>query len=71
MIRVAAAAALVAAALLASRASAGVAESWYLGRARANARIGNHAAAIEAFRKALAEDPGCLLYTSPSPRDRG
>ena len=58
MIRAAAAAALVAAALLASPASAGVAESWYLGRAGANARIGNHAAAIEAYRKALGEDPG-------------
>jgi tetratricopeptide (TPR) repeat protein len=49
--------ALVAAALVATPASAGVAESWYLGRARANAEIGNHAAAIEAYRKALEQDP--------------
>jgi tetratricopeptide (TPR) repeat protein len=51
-------AALVAAALFATPASAGVAQSWYLGRARANARIGNHGAAIEAYRKALDADPG-------------
>jgi hypothetical protein len=57
MPRAVAAAALLAAALLAGPASAGVAESWYIGRARANARIGNHTAAIEAYRKALAEDP--------------
>jgi tetratricopeptide (TPR) repeat protein len=49
--------ALLAALLAASPASAGVAESWYMGRARENARIGNHAAAIEAYRKALAENP--------------
>ncbi len=58
MHRAVVAAALLVAALHASEASAGVAESWYLGRARANAKIGNHAAAIEAYRKALAEDPG-------------
>lgn len=52
-------AALVAAALAAaSPASAGVAGSWYLARARANARIGNHGAAVEAYRKALEADPG-------------
>jgi tetratricopeptide (TPR) repeat protein len=51
-------AALLAAALVAAPASAGVAESWYLARARANAQIGNHAAAIEAYRKALDADPG-------------
>ncbi|HET8539956.1 MAG TPA: tetratricopeptide repeat protein [Anaeromyxobacter sp.] len=51
-------AAVAAAALAASaRAGAGVAESWYLSRARANAQIGNHAAAIEAYEKALAENP--------------
>jgi len=54
----AAGAALLAAALFAAPAHAGVAESWYLARGRANARIGNHAAAIEAYRKALDGDPG-------------
>ncbi len=39
-------------------ASAGAAGSWYLSRGRANARIGNHAAAIEAYRKALEADTG-------------
>jgi tetratricopeptide (TPR) repeat protein len=53
----AAGAALLAAILAATPASAGVAEAWYLGRARENARIGNHAASIEAYRKALAENP--------------
>src|SRR5689334_12591850 len=48
----------LAAVLVATTASAGIAETWYLGRARANTRIGNHAAAIEAYRKALEEDPG-------------
>src|SRR5512138_2540993 len=55
----AARAALVAAALAAAApAAAGVAESWYVARARANARIGNHAAAIEAWARALEENPG-------------
>lgn len=53
----AAAPALLAVALLASPAPARASESWYLARARANARIGNHAAAIEAYRKAVDEDP--------------
>ena len=52
------AAALLAAALVAAPAEGGVSESWYLARGRANARIGNHAAAIEAYRKALDADPG-------------
>jgi tetratricopeptide (TPR) repeat protein len=56
-VRRAVGAAFLAAVLAASPASAGVAESWYLGRARENARIGNHAAAIEAYQKALAENP--------------
>jgi tetratricopeptide (TPR) repeat protein len=49
----------VAAALLVTRpAAAGVAESWYVTRARANVKIGNHAAAIEAWRKVLEGNPG-------------
>lgn len=54
-----AARAVLAAAALATAtpASGGIAESWYLARARANAQIGNHAAAIEAYRKALQADP--------------
>lgn len=35
-----------------------MAESWYLTRARANMKIANYAAAIEAYRKALDRDPG-------------
>src|SRR5512138_1852032 len=51
-------AALAAAALAATApAVAGVAETWYLSRARANVAIGNYGAAIEAYEKALAEDP--------------
>jgi cellulose synthase operon protein C len=38
-------------------ASAGLSESWYLARGRANVRIGNHSAAIEAFQKALDANP--------------
>lgn len=38
-------------------ASAGVAEQWYLARGRANVKIGNHSAAIEAFQKALEANP--------------
>jgi cellulose synthase operon protein C len=38
-------------------ASAGLSESWYLARGRANVRIGNHSAAIEAFQKALEANP--------------
>src|SRR5512138_1508827 len=54
----AARAALVAAALAAAApAAAGVAETWYLSRARANFEIGNYGAAIEAYEKALAENP--------------
>jgi len=54
----AARAALLAIALAATTASAGMAESWYLARGRANSQIGNHAAAIEAYRKALEANPG-------------
>jgi tetratricopeptide (TPR) repeat protein len=58
MSRLTGAALAAAVALAAAPASAGVAESWYLGRARQNAEIGNHGAAIEAYRKALDADPG-------------
>lgn len=53
------AAALLAAALALApgAARAGLAESWYLARGRANLRIANYAAAAEAYRKALAENP--------------
>lgn len=58
MIRTLRAAALAAAlALPAAGAPAGISEAWYLARGRANMRIGNYAAAVEAYRKALAEDP--------------
>lgn len=50
-----AAAALAAAAP--SPASAGVAESWYLARGRANMQIANYAAAIEAYESALRANP--------------
>jgi tetratricopeptide (TPR) repeat protein len=51
-------AALLAGALAAApAASAGVAESWYLSRGRANMKIANYAAAIEAYEKALAQNP--------------
>src|SRR5512142_1648752 len=55
--RAAIAAAIAVAALAAAPAAAGVAESWYLSRARANVAIGNYGAAIEAYEKALAENP--------------
>jgi tetratricopeptide (TPR) repeat protein len=38
-------------------APAGIAESWYVLRGRANMKIGNYRAAIEAFEKALQENP--------------
>ncbi len=57
MIRTVGAALLAAAVGVAAPARGGVAEEWYLSRGRANMRIGNYAAAIEAFRKALDEDP--------------
>src|SRR5512142_2074315 len=55
--RAAIAAAIVMALAAASPAAAGVAETWYLSRARAHVEIGNYGAAIEAYEKALAEDP--------------
>ncbi|ACL65273.1 Tetratricopeptide TPR_2 repeat protein [Anaeromyxobacter dehalogenans 2CP-1] len=58
MIRALLAAALAAAiALPAAARPAGISEAWYLARGRANLRIGNCAAAVEAYRKALAENP--------------
>ncbi len=51
-------AALAAATLAAAPcASAGVAESWYLARGRANMKIDNYAAAIEAYESALRANP--------------
>ncbi len=51
-------AALAAAALAAAPcASAGVAESWYLARGRANMKIENYAAAIEAYENAVRANP--------------
>lgn len=44
-------------ALFAGSAAAGVAEEWYLLRARANVKIHNYKAAIEAYRKAIEENP--------------
>ncbi|WP_242341053.1 MULTISPECIES: tetratricopeptide repeat protein [Anaeromyxobacter] len=50
--------AIIAAALaLAPAARAGLAESWYLSRGRANMQIANYGAAIEAWRKALELNP--------------
>ena len=43
--------------LWAAPAHAGLAEEWYLYRARANMGIRNYAAAIEAFRKVLEDKP--------------
>ena len=40
-----------------SAVDAGLAESWYLARGRANMKIANYSAAIEAYRKALELDP--------------
>jgi cellulose synthase operon protein C len=48
---------LVAALAAAPAASAGVAESWYLSRGRANMKIANYAAAIEAYEKVLESNP--------------
>jgi tetratricopeptide (TPR) repeat protein len=51
-------AALAAAALAAATpASAGLAESWYLARGRANMKIANYGAAIEAYESALRANP--------------
>ncbi|HEY6099768.1 MAG TPA: tetratricopeptide repeat protein, partial [Anaeromyxobacter sp.] len=51
-------AALASAALAAATpASAGMAESWYLARGRANMDIGNYASAIEAYESALRQNP--------------
>ena len=41
----------------ADAASAGVAESWYLSRGRANMKIANYGAAIEAYERALEANP--------------
>jgi tetratricopeptide (TPR) repeat protein len=41
-----------------SRAAAGVAESWYLSRGRANMKIANYSAAIEAYEKVLEGNAG-------------
>jgi cellulose synthase operon protein C len=57
MIRLLRAATLVAALGFPAPAAPGLAESWFLGRARANMAIRNYAAAVEAYRKALAADP--------------
>lgn len=51
-------AAAVALSFVPASAAAGISESWYLARGRANARIGNQTAAIEAFQKALEANPG-------------
>ncbi|HEX9240862.1 MAG TPA: tetratricopeptide repeat protein [Anaeromyxobacter sp.] len=50
-------ASLAAALLAAGPASAGISESWYLARGAANMKIGNYAAAVEAYEKALAANP--------------
>jgi cellulose synthase operon protein C len=42
---------------LATPASAGIAESWYLARGRANMKIANYGAAIEAYESALRTNP--------------
>ena len=47
----------IALALSAGSAESGVAEEWYLLRARANMKIHNYQAAIEAYRKAVEENP--------------
>lgn len=57
MNRLAATALLAASLHLPAAAAAGVAESWYLARGRANMDIGNYAAAVEAYRKALDANP--------------
>jgi cellulose synthase operon protein C len=57
MSRIACAALLLGALLCPARPRAGLSESWYLSRARANVEIRNYAAAIEAYRKALAANP--------------
>ncbi|WP_242393703.1 tetratricopeptide repeat protein [Anaeromyxobacter oryzisoli] len=61
MLRVAVPAALVlgiaAALALPAIGAAGAAESWYLARGRANMRIANYGAAIEAFQRAVEADP--------------
>src|SRR5512134_61363 len=57
MTRAARAALLAIALAAAPAAQAGLAESWYLSRGRANMKIGNYAAAIEAYEKALAANP--------------
>jgi cellulose synthase operon protein C len=50
--------ALAAAALAAAApAAAGIAESWYLGRGRANMEIANYGAAVEAYESALRANP--------------
>ena len=39
------------------------------GRGKISSLMGDVAKGIKSFKKGMAQDPTCLLYTSPSPRD--